>query len=78
MFCQFLLYSKVTQSYICIDSFSHIILHHVASQVTRHSSLCYTEGSHCLSTPNAIGRISLRLVDPISRILTNVLYGTPR
>ena len=29
MFCQFLLYSKVTQSYIYIHSFSHIILHHV-------------------------------------------------
>ena len=28
MFCQFLLYSKVTQSYICTYSFSHIVLHH--------------------------------------------------
>ena len=31
-------------------SFSHIILHHV----TRYSSLCYTAGSHCLSTPHAV------------------------
>ena len=33
MFCQFLLYSKVTQSHVCVHththSFSHIILHHV-------------------------------------------------
>ena len=35
-------------------SFSDIIVHHVPSQVTRYSSLCYTAGSHCLSTPNAI------------------------
>ena len=33
-------------------SFSHIILHHVPSQVTRYSSLCLTAGCHCLSTPN--------------------------
>ena len=61
MFCQFLLYSKVTHSYIHIyiytyihtHSFSHILLHHLPSQVTRCSSLCYIAGSHCLSTPNA-------------------------
>ena len=29
MFCQFLLDSKVTQSFIYIYSFPHIILHHV-------------------------------------------------
>ena len=54
MFCQFMLHSKVTQSYINIHSLSHIILHHVPSQVTRSSSLCYTAGAHCLSIPNAI------------------------
>jgi len=66
MFCQFLLYSKVTQLhththtqiymciYIYIHSFSHIILHHVPSQVARYSSLCYTAGSHCSSTLNEI------------------------
>jgi len=61
VFHQFLLYSKVTQSYIYIHththkhthSFSYIILHHVPSQVTGYSSLCYTAGSHCLATPNA-------------------------
>ena len=37
-----------------IHSFSHIILHHVPSQVIRCSSLCYTAGSHFLSTPNVI------------------------
>ena len=31
---------------IDIDSFSHIILLHVPSQVTRYSCLCYTAGSH--------------------------------
>ena len=36
------------------SSFSHIILHHVPSQVTGHSSLCYTAGSHCLSISKAI------------------------
>ena len=39
---------------VCIYSFSHVILHPVPSQVIRYSSLCYTVGSHCLSTPNAI------------------------
>ena len=44
MFCQFLLYSKVTQSYIYtyIYTFSHIIPDHVPLQATRYSSLCYT------------------------------------
>ena len=31
VFCQFLLYSNVTQSHIHIHSFSHIILHHAPS-----------------------------------------------
>ena len=52
--CKFQLYSRVTQSYIYIYSFSHIILHRVSSQVTRYSSVCYIVGSHCLSTPNTI------------------------
>ena len=43
-----------TYIYIYICSFSHIILYHVLSQVTSYSSLCYTAGSQCLSTPNAI------------------------
>ena len=40
-------------TYICIHSFSHIILHHVPSQMTRYSSLCHTAGSHFSCTPNA-------------------------
>ena len=40
MFCQFLLYSKMTQPYIHIHSFSHIVLHHVLSQVTRYIVPC--------------------------------------
>ena len=35
--CQFLLYSKVTQSHTYLYSFSQIILHHAPSQVTRYS-----------------------------------------
>ena len=52
--CQFLLYSKVTQLYIYIHSFSCIIFHHVTSEVVGYSSLRYTTGLHCLSTPNAV------------------------
>ena len=51
VFCQL---STVQQSdpvtHIYIHSFSHIITHHVLSQVTRYSSLCYTAGLHCLSS----------------------------
>ena len=54
VFCQFLLYSKVTQEYIHIHSFSHVILHHVPSQVIGYNSLCYTAASPCLSTPNVV------------------------
>ena len=58
MFCHFLLYNKVN-IYIIIyththtHTFSHIILLYVPLQVTRCSSLCYTAGSHCLSTPKS-------------------------
>ena len=54
VFCQFLLYHRVTQAHIYTHPFSHIILHRVPSPVTRYSSLCYTAGSHCLPTPKAI------------------------
>ena len=53
-FCQFLLYTKVTQLYIYIYSFSYMFLSHVPSQVIRYSSLCYRAGPHCLSTPSAV------------------------
>ena len=48
MFCQSLLYSKVTQLYMNIHSFSHIIFYHVLPQVIGYSSLCYTAGPHLL------------------------------
>ena len=41
LFCQFLLYMKVTPK-LCLYSFSHIIFNHVPSQVIGHSSLCST------------------------------------
>ena len=40
-FYQFLLYSKVTQSYIYLHYFSHVIFHHILSQATRHCSQYY-------------------------------------
>ena len=46
MLCQFLLYSKVTQSHIYIHSLSYIIFHYGLSQETGYSSLCYTVESH--------------------------------
>ena len=49
MLLQFLLYSKVTQSYIYIHSFCHTVFHYVLSQEIGYSSLCYTVGPHCLS-----------------------------
>ena len=52
--CQFLLYSIVTQSYIYIHPFSHIIFHHVLPQEIGYSSLCSTVESHCLSILNVI------------------------
>ena len=51
IFHQFLLYSKVTELYIHMQSFCHSIFHHVPSQVTGYSSRAYTTGPHCLSTP---------------------------
>ena len=38
MFCQFLLYSEVTQS--CVYIHSHIILHHIPPQVIRYIVPC--------------------------------------
>jgi len=48
MLCQFLLYRKVTPSYI------HIITHPGLSRETGYRSLCCTAGPHCLSTPHVI------------------------
>ena len=54
--CQFLLYGKVTQSYIYIDSFffplSSIMFHHKWLHIV--PCAIYTAGSYHLSTPNAI------------------------
>ena len=43
MLCQFLLHSKVAQLHINIHSFTHIILHHVPSQVIRYIVPCAIE-----------------------------------
>ena len=57
IFCQFLLYSKVTQSYIYIHSFFHTIFHHVLTQEIGHSSLCCTVGPYCFSVLKVIAHI---------------------
>ena len=46
MFCQLLLYSKNDPVIHIYTFFSHIILHHIPSQVTRYSSLCYKAADH--------------------------------
>ena len=56
-FTEFHQFSTIQQgdpvTHICMHSFfSH---YHAPSQVTRHSSQCYTAGYHCLSIPKAIG-----------------------
>ena len=60
--CQFLLYSIVTQSYICVcvcmyiytHFFSHTIFHHVLPQGIRYRPLCCSVGPHCISILNVI------------------------
>ena len=54
MLCRFLLYSRVTQSYIYLHSFSHTIFHHVLPQEIGCRSLCYPVGPHGLSILNGI------------------------
>ena len=54
MLCQFLLYDKVTQSYIYIHCFSYIIFHPVLSQDTECNFLLCTVGPNFLSTLNLI------------------------
>ena len=74
----FLLYSKVTHSHICIHSFSHIILHHIPSQVTRYSSLCYT-ASKDIFAGYVFARLSgmffpqFQLVAPLSFQLVSIV-----
>ena len=53
MFLQFLLYSKVTQSYTFFF-FLIVSSDHVLTQENGHSSLCCIVGPHCLSIPNVI------------------------
>ena len=47
--------------YVYTHCFSHIILYHVPSQVTRYSYFSYTAASHCLSSPNASTYFKLSL-----------------
>ena len=79
MLCQFLLYSKVTQSHTHIHSFSHIIFHHVSCQETGYSSLCCTAGPRCLSILNVIVCIyepqTLRLPPSPSSLATTSLLS---
>ena len=54
MSCWFLLYSKATQAYIHIYSFSSINFHPVLYQEPGYSSLCCTVEHHCLAILNVI------------------------
>ena len=54
MLCQFLLYSKVTKSYIHIYSFSHTVFLYALSQETGYGPLCCTVEPHCLFILNVI------------------------
>ena len=82
--CQFLLYSKVTQSYIYIHSFLKCInFHHGLSQELGYSSLCYTVRSQCLSILNVqFASTSPKLPSPSHSLLfcvnhRSVLYVVP-
>ena len=48
MFCQSLLYSKVTQFYTYIYSFLNVLFHYGLSREIGYSYLCYTVGLCCL------------------------------
>ena len=61
LFCQFLLYSKGTQSYIYTHSLSHITLCHVPSQGTEHSSLRYPAGSVLIISLHKMRRDEFRV-----------------
>ena len=52
--CQFLLYSILTQSYICTHYFSNSIFHCVLSQEIGYSSLSCILRPHCLSILNVV------------------------
>ena len=54
MFCQSLLYSKVTQIYTYIHSFFIFFFHNGLSQGIEYSSLCYTLGPCCLPILNVV------------------------
>ena len=55
VWCQFLLYGKVTQFCIYIYTFfSYTLFHHVLSQETGYSSLCCTGWPHCLFIQSVI------------------------
>ena len=49
MFCESLLYSKVTQLYTYRHSFFYILFHYGLSQDIEYSSLYYTIGPYCLT-----------------------------
>ena len=62
MLYQFLLYGKVTQSYIYIYIFFlflNTLFHHGLSQGNRYSCLCFTIRPYCLSILNVIVCLSI-------------------
>ena len=81
LFCQFLLYSIVTQSSIHTHSLSHKNIHHVLFQETGYSSMCYTVGPHFLSILNVVvciyqPQLPIHLTSSSSPLATTSLFST--
>ena len=84
MFCQFPLYIRMTQ-----DTHTHthtfFFSHYPPScsiTMTRYSCLCYTAGSHCLSTPNAVvcinnPKLPVHSTPSFSPLATTGLFSKP-
>ena len=60
MFFQFLLYSKVTQLYVCIQSFSHMNLHHAEQSITSdYGFIHFKVSSHVWLVASTLDSVSL-------------------
>ena len=77
MFCQFLLYSKMTQLYIYMHSFFHIFPHYVPSQVNGYSSLCYIQQDLTAYPLHTTGSHGDSPRPTISAAITATVRGAP-
>ena len=77
MLCLFLLYSIVTSSHVHVHSFSHIIVHHVLSQVPGYSSLCYILLTHYKCNSFHVNKsINLYMYDQITLLYSRNWHNT--